>query len=82
VSWIVAPEAYTERPNWPVNYGAWYIAQCLDALTADPDVWSRTALLITYEENDRFLDHIVAPYPVAGASTVDMSLEPYHAGHG
>ena len=24
VSWIVAPEAYTEHPNWPANYGAWY----------------------------------------------------------
>jgi phospholipase C len=82
VSWIVAPEAYTEHPNWPVNYGAWYIAQCLDALTADPDVWSRTALLITYDENDGFFDHIVPPYPVAGASTVDVSLELYHAGHG
>ncbi len=45
-------------------------------------MWSRTALLITYDENDGFFDHIVAPYPVAGASTVDMSLELYHAGHG
>src|ERR1700722_17209360 len=25
VSWIVAPEAYSEHPNWPANYGAWYI---------------------------------------------------------
>ncbi|MDI7046668.1 alkaline phosphatase family protein, partial [Escherichia coli] len=23
VSWIVAPEAYSEHPNWPSNYGAW-----------------------------------------------------------
>ena len=22
VSWVVAPEAYTEHPNWPANYGA------------------------------------------------------------
>src|ERR687884_531740 len=43
VSWIAAPEAFTEHPNWPANYGAWYIAQVLDALTADPNVWSRTA---------------------------------------
>jgi len=25
VSWIVAPEAYTEHGNWPPNYGAWYV---------------------------------------------------------
>ena len=41
VSWVVAPEAFTEHPNWPVNYGAWYVAQVLDALTADPEVWSQ-----------------------------------------
>jgi phospholipase C len=23
VSWIVAPEAYTEHPAWPAGYGAW-----------------------------------------------------------
>jgi phospholipase C len=73
VSWIVAPEAFTEHPNWPVNYGAWYIAQVLDALTADPAVWSKTALFITYDENDGFFDHVVPPYPQAGRSTVDVS---------
>src|SRR2546423_1717617 len=79
VSWIVAPEAFTEHPNWPANYGAWYIAQVLDALTADPEVWSRTALLITYDENDGFFDHIVPPYappsPAKGRSTVDIAGE-------
>lgn len=75
VSWIVAPEAFTEHPNWPANYGAWYIAQVLDALTADPEVWSRTALFITYDENDGFFDHVVPPHPQAGRSTVDLAGE-------
>lgn len=81
VSWVVAPEAYTEHPNWPANYGAWYIAQVLDALTADPDVWNKTALFITYDENDGFFDHIVPPYPpmtaADGASTIDTTAEIY-----
>jgi phospholipase C len=75
VSWVVAPEAFCEHPNWPVNYGAWYIARVLDALTANPEVWSRTALLITYDENDGFFDHVVPPYATAGQSTVDTSGE-------
>jgi phospholipase C len=79
VSWIVAPEAFCEHPNWPANYGAWYIAQVLDALTADPDVWSKTALFITFDENDGFFDHDVTPAPPTsaanGASTVDVSLD-------
>ncbi|MEV8319923.1 phosphocholine-specific phospholipase C [Streptomyces sp. NPDC059900] len=79
ISWIAAPEAFCEHPNWPANYGAWYISQVLDALTADPEVWSRTALFITYDENDGYFDHVPPPYPPAdsswGASTVDTDLD-------
>jgi phospholipase C len=79
VSWVVAPEAFCEHPNWPANYGAWYIAQVLEALTADPDVWSKTALIITFDENDGLFDHEVPPVPPSsaanGASTVDVSDE-------
>ncbi|MET9413991.1 phosphocholine-specific phospholipase C [Streptomyces klenkii] len=79
ISWIAAPEAFSEHPNWPVNYGAWYIAQVLDALTSNPEVWSRTALFITYDENDGYFDHVLPPFPPAdagrGASTVDASLD-------
>ncbi|MCQ8277926.1 phospholipase C, phosphocholine-specific [Acetobacteraceae bacterium KSS8] len=79
VSWIVAPEAYTEHPNWPANYGAWFIAQVLDILTARPEVWSKTALFITYDENDGFFDHVVSPTvphgPRTGASTVSTENE-------
>ena len=83
VSWIVAPEAFCEHPNWPANYGAWYIAQVLEALTSDPEVWSKTALVITFDENDGFFDHAVPPVPptpnTKGGATVDVTDE-YFAG--
>src|SRR3984885_180095 len=79
VSWIVAPEAYTEHPAWPAGYGAWYTAGVLNALTSDPEVWSKTALLITFDENDGFFDPLVGPYPnvggLAGQSTVPLDNE-------
>ncbi|GAA4815142.1 phosphocholine-specific phospholipase C [Streptomyces ziwulingensis] len=79
VSWIAAPEAFSEHSNWPSNYGAWYISQVLDALTANPKVWAKTALFITYDENDGFFDHLVPPLPpksaAQGRSTVDVSLD-------
>ncbi len=82
VSWIVAPEAYTEHPNWPANYGAWYVSQFLDALTSNPDVWSKTALFLMYDENDGFFDHMVPPTPpgsrAEGLSTVDVTNEIFH----
>ncbi|MEU9368128.1 phosphocholine-specific phospholipase C [Streptomyces avermitilis] len=81
ISWIVAPEAFTEHPNWPANYGAWYVAQVLDALTSDPEVWAKTALFVTYDENDGFFDHLVPPFPpqsaAQGKSTVDVGPDLY-----
>ncbi|MGW3728622.1 phosphocholine-specific phospholipase C [Streptomyces sp. NPDC000851] len=81
ISWIAAPEAFTEHSNWPTNYGAWYIAQVLDALTSNPEVWAKTALFITFDENDGFFDHVLPPLPPKdasrGKSTVDVSLDLY-----
>jgi len=79
VSYIVAPEAYTEHPNWPANYGAWYVSQVLDTLTSNPDLWSKTVVMVTYDENDGFFDHMVPPTvpPTAGQgqSTVATTNE-------
>ncbi len=79
VSWVVAPEAYTEHPSWPANYGAWYVSQVLDALTSNPEVWSKTVFLVTFDENDGFFDHMVPPTapssPAQGRSTVATTNE-------
>ncbi|MGC4060639.1 MAG: phospholipase C, phosphocholine-specific [Aquabacterium sp.] len=81
VSWIAAPEAYSEHPNWPASYGAWYMANVLSALTANPEVWASTVLIICYDENDGFFDHMVPPTPPAssaqGKSTVSTVNELY-----
>jgi phospholipase C len=79
VSWIVAPEAYTEHPNWPANYGAWYVSQMLDVLTSNPEVWSKTVFILMFDENDGFFDHMVPPTPpqtrAEGISTVPITNE-------
>ncbi|WP_186134549.1 phosphocholine-specific phospholipase C [Burkholderia gladioli] len=79
VSWICAPEAYSEHPNWPANYGAWYVEQVLATLTSNPEVWSKTALFITYDENDGFFDHVPPPFAPQsrdnGLSTVATTNE-------
>jgi len=79
VSWIVAPEAYTEHGNWPSNYGAWYVSQMLDALTANAKVWSKTVFFLMFDKNDGFFDHMVPPTPppsrAAGISTVGTTNE-------
>jgi phospholipase C len=90
VSWICATSSGSEHPSAssPAQ-GAAYIAQVLNALTANPDVWSKTVLLLDFDENDGFFDHVPPPAPpsyitwdpdpnvaiLAGASTVDASDE-------
>jgi phospholipase C len=81
VSWVVAPQAYCEHPTFPPNWGAWYISNVLDALTANPEVWASTVFIVNFDENDGFFDHLIAPTPPTsaanGASTVDTVNELY-----
>jgi phospholipase C len=90
VSWIVATAEGSEHPgpSSPAQ-GADYTAKVLDALTANPEVWSKTVLLINFDENDGFFDHVPPPAApsyvswnadpskavLAGASTVDTTGE-------
>ena len=79
VSWIVMPAGYSEHPSYPPAYGAIYVARVLEALTANPKVWGKTVLLLNYDENDGFFDHMVPPQPPTpvqpGISTVSTEGE-------
>jgi phospholipase C len=85
VSYIIATARGSEHPgpSSPAQ-GAAYTADVLDALTANPAIWARTALFVMFDENDGFFDHVPPPAPpsrdgetLAGASTVDTTGE-YH----
>jgi phospholipase C len=65
VSWVVAPEKYSEHPEASPSDGAYYVNAVLEALTANPEVWSKTVFIINYDENDVFFDHVVPPMPPA-----------------
>jgi len=82
VSWIIAPAADSEHPapSSPAQ-GAAYTAKVIEALTADPKVWARTVLIVNFDENDGFFDHMPPPSPpskdaagkLIGGSTVDLA---------
>ncbi|RDK06047.1 phosphocholine-specific phospholipase C [Cupriavidus lacunae] len=73
VSWINAPSIYCEHPgpSSPVQ-GAWFLQEILDALTAVPEVWSKTVLLVNFDENDGYFDHV--PSPSAPSVNPDKTL--------
>ncbi|MEO8927848.1 MAG: phospholipase C, phosphocholine-specific [Caulobacteraceae bacterium] len=81
VSWIVAPTKLCEHPDSPPGYGESLTARLLGVLAAHPTVWAKTVLMINYDENDGFFDHVPPPLPATdpaiGASTVDTAGEVY-----
>ena len=68
VSWIVAPEAFTEHPQLAGQLRRLVHLAGARRAHRQPEVWSKTALFITYDENDGFFDHVVPPYPPASAA--------------
>lgn len=69
VSWIVSPEKFCEHPDVnPPGYGESLVSRILDALTANPAVWAKTAFIICYDEEGGFFDHVPPPVPPASRS--------------
>ena len=81
VCWILPPMIWSEHPHpsSPIQ-GAEFTSRILDALIANPDVWSRTVFFQTFDENDGLFDHVPPPAPpsyntdgtLAGKSTLDL----------
>jgi len=66
VTWILAHAEQTEHPNFFPASGENYVRTILEALWSNPQVWSRTAFILTYDENDGQFDHVVPPLPEPG----------------
>jgi len=81
VSWIVPMMQMSEHPDAPVPFGEVLVSSVVAALAANPDVWAKTVLIVNYDENDGFFDHIPTPMPAIaahyGASNVDVRSETY-----
>jgi phospholipase C len=66
VSWLVPSLLTCEHPALPPAFGAVGIMHVLDVLTSNPAVWEKTALIISYDENGGFFDHVPPPVPPPG----------------
>ncbi|HEY9345816.1 MAG TPA: phospholipase C, phosphocholine-specific, partial [Inquilinus sp.] len=63
VSWVICPDAFCEHPNASPAAGQAFVDKILEALTSNPKVWAKTVLIVNYDENDGFFDHVPAPVP-------------------
>ena len=49
-----------DHPPGDVSHGQWFLSQIYGALCRSP-AWSKTLLLITYDEHGGFFDHVLPP---------------------
>ena len=69
VSWLQLGLTATEHPGFsssgPGEAGARAV---VEALVSHPDVWRKTALFLTWDENGGFFDHVAPPTAPAGTA--------------
>jgi phospholipase C len=83
VSWMVAPvipQDMSEHPPAPPDAGMYYVHRVLQTLAANPKVWAKTVLFLSYDENDGFFDHVVPPTPPRGTPGEYLTVDPLPAG--
>ncbi|MBN0043042.1 phospholipase [Streptomyces actuosus] len=80
VSWIIPPLAECEHPAAPPHYGEYFVQQVLSILVSNPDVWAQTVVLVVYDENGGFFDHITPPTAPEGTPGEWLATLPSAAG--
>lgn len=69
VSYLVPSAVDSEHPSASSpSASAVLIYDILDALARNPEVWSRSVLLINFDEFDGYFDHVPPPVPPASAT--------------
>jgi phospholipase C len=80
VSWLVAPTAQSEHPDYFPAAGAEYIAAKLDAIASNEDLWHKTLFILCYDENDGLFDHVPPPTAPSGTPAEFVDSEPIGLG--
>src|SRR6266852_3406871 len=58
ISWKVGSVVTSDHPPSPSILGENTLSLIINALTANPALWAKTLLLVTYDENGGFFDHV------------------------
>jgi phospholipase C len=79
VSWVLPPLAYSEHPNGSPVAGQYFVNRILSALQANKELWAKTVVVLCYDENGGFFDHVTPPTAPPGTpgeyipDTVDIN---------
>ncbi|MGW0999246.1 phosphocholine-specific phospholipase C [Streptomyces sp. NPDC002523] len=80
VSWIVAPYLWSEHPAGAPDYGAVYTDRVIRALRENEELWKSTLLILTFDENDGYFDHVQAPLAEPGTEGEFVGGQPVGPG--
>jgi phospholipase C len=58
VSWLVGSIFTSDHPPAPSIFGENMVSLIVGALMANPALWAKTVLFVTYDENGGFFDHV------------------------
>jgi phospholipase C len=76
VSWIFPDFPQCDHPSVPPILGEALVAQVLKTLVQKPKVWEKTALIISYDENGGFFDHVPPPTAPPGTPGEHLTMDP------
>jgi phospholipase C len=68
VSWIQVSFDESEHPQFPPAKGEYAIDHVLRAIWSRPNIWRKTVVIVNYDENGGFFDHVAPPTPPRGTT--------------
>ena len=66
VSWLIGSVFTSDHPPAPSLFGESVLSLVIGALMANPTVWAKTVLFLTFDENGGFFDHVPPTTAPAG----------------
>jgi phospholipase C len=66
VSWLVGSVLTSDHPPAPSLFGENVLSLIVSALAANPALWAKTVLFLTFDENGGFFDHVAPMTAPAG----------------
>lgn len=82
VSWVWpgAVPSYDDHPSGSAARGQYMVNSILRTIWSNPAVWAKTMVLLTYDENGGFFDHVVPPVPPPGTPGEYLTVNPLPKG--
>jgi phospholipase C len=81
VSWIFPDFLSCDHPSAPPILGEAFVAGVLKTIVDKPALWEKTAIVVMYDENGGFFDHVPPPTPPPGTPGEFLTMDtlPKHA---